>query len=94
MVEGVEGLEAELEGSRIGEAEVFLEGHVEVINSGAVEDAAFGVAELAEVFFGEESCVECAAAVAAVGVDLERAGEVLRGVEEIVVCAVAECAEE
>ncbi len=94
VVEGVEGFEAKLEGSRVGEAEIFLEGHVEVVNSRAVEDATFGIAELAQVFFRKESGVECGAPVSAVGVDLERTWEVLRRVEEIVVCAVAERAEE
>ncbi|WP_433983421.1 hypothetical protein RBB78_19385 [Tunturiibacter empetritectus] len=44
---------------------------------------------MAEVFFREESGVKGWAAVASVGVDLERAREVLRGVEEIVVGSVA-----
>ncbi len=94
MIEGVEGLEAELQRSCIGEAKTFLEGHVEVANAGTVEVAAFGVAELAELLFRKEGGVEGWAAVAAIGVDVERAGEILRRVEEIVVGSVAEGAEE
>ena len=45
-VEGVEGFDAELERSGFGEAQIFSEREVEVVNSGAVEDAAFGVAQV------------------------------------------------
>ncbi len=95
MVEDVERLDPEVERLRLSETQVLLERHVEVIDSGTVEETAFRVAELTECLFAEEVRVEGGTAlVATVGVDLERAGGELWCVEQVVVGAVAERAEQ
>ena len=94
VVEDVERLDAKFKVSCIGKANIFPECHIKVIDSRAVEDSAFGIAKLAQCLFAEKRGIEGWTAISPIGIDLERARRVLRGVEKIVVCSVAQGADE
>src|SRR5271154_6612864 len=77
MVECVEGLRAELKGSRVSQAHILLERQVEVVDARPVEDSALSVTQFAEVLFGKQGSTEGRVTVASVGIDFERPGEML-----------------
>src|SRR5271168_2973107 len=81
VIKCIEGLSFELEGSRVSQAHILLKRQVEVVDAGPIEDSALGVTQLADVFFGKQSSTEGRSTVASVGIDFERPGEMLRGVE-------------
>jgi hypothetical protein len=64
MIEDIECLSSELQRSRFGQAQTLLKGHVEVLNSWAIEDSALGISKLAKILlgslkagpFGSEQC--------------------------------------
>src|SRR5262249_29952932 len=58
MIKQVEGLEAQLKFFRFGDFRILQQGHVEVVQSGPMEESATGVAELAYLFIGEERRIE------------------------------------
>jgi len=92
VIEGVECLYAELKRSCIGHPYVFRERQIKVANPGAIEDATLCVAELSQGFLTKERGVEGWTTVAPVGIYFERSRFILRGVEKVVVCTVAQCA--
>ena len=90
MVEGVERIHFEGESQPLVKLEALADAHVEVVDARPVEDAPLGVAEVAQILLRKQGGIEGRLAVTPVSIDLERPGEVLRGVQQVVVNPVAE----
>src|SRR5579883_2209496 len=88
MVEGVKGLQPELQSLALGESEVAKQGHVEVDLAGSVEAAPGGRARRAERVGGEGVRIEIGQAVARILVQQERAAIVVRQIQAVVVYTV------
>jgi hypothetical protein len=68
--------------------------HVEIVDSRTVENAVPGIAELTERFRNESGRVEHRLPVARIRIKVERAGKDLWCIEQVVVNAVAQRAEQ
>jgi hypothetical protein len=90
VVESIECFRSKLQRSRFGQVHILLKRHIEVIDSWPIKDAALGVAELTDRFLRKQRRIERRAPIASIGVYLQRSWQMLRSIEQIVICAVAQ----
>src|SRR5581483_5201133 len=68
VIEDIESLEAQLKFRVLNDLGAFLQCHVEVIQSGSVEEPSTGISELSQLFIAEERGVEIRVSVTRVGI--------------------------
>ena len=81
VVEDIEHLQTKLQRAHLGEVRHLVESHVEVVDAGAIEVAAFGVTLRSESIWGEGQIVEERLAVPWVAIDLVAGAVVVRHVD-------------
>src|ERR1700722_11114774 len=94
VVEGIERLCAELKRLALGQMHILSDRQIEVFDTRSMKDATLGVAQSSAGFYRKQRSVECRFATAAVGIGLERPRKILRRVEQIIIDAVAQRAEQ
>src|SRR5208282_123088 len=88
VIENVERLQAEFQLLRFRQRHGLHQGHIVVIESGTVEEAAPGVSRRAQRLQSEKRRIEIRLPVARIGIQIERSGRVLRFVNSVVIDAV------
>src|ERR1700678_2146569 len=88
MVEDVESLEAELKRLGLVERHALQQGHIVIVESRTVKEAALGVPGLSQGLETEEGSIEIRFSIARIGIQMQRSRGVLRLIHTKVVDAI------